>query len=158
MRTTKKKDRRWMILGALLCSIATLQAQEPVAIGQNRELPIAPAVEAPQPIIELKRLSYRQLLEKTNPHDRERRMIKEALARRAQEQSIIVQQPALCRQEVGTSIELWRFRIGNTPSNRSVFPDAGLDARTLHFPLPRNMTPGNRITGSRVAPNGQIKR
>ncbi len=159
MRTPKKTNRRWMILGALLCSIATLQAQEPVATGQNRELPIAPAIEAPQPIIELKMLSYRQLLEKTNPHDRERRMIKEALARRAQEQSVIARQPIVQRQEdVEASIGQWRFRAGNTLHNRSVFPDAGLDARTLHFPLPRNMTPGNRITGSRVAPNGQIKR
>ncbi len=158
IQTMKGKRFRWTIIGAMLCSIATSQAQEPVATWQNREPPIAPAVEAPQPIIELKKLSYRQLLEKTNPHDRERRMIKEALARRAQEQSVIVRQPVLCRQEIGASIELWRFRIGNTPSNRSVFPDAGLDARTLHFPLPRNMTPGNRITGSRVSPSGQIKR
>ncbi len=158
MRTPKKTNRRWMILGALLCSIATLQAQEPVATGQNRETPIAPAVEAPQPIIELKRLSYRQLLEKTNPHDRERRMIKEALARRAQEQSVIVQRPVVWQQAVNASIGQWQFQADNTLNNRSPFPDAGLDARTLHFPLPRNMTPGNRITGSRVAPNGQIKR
>jgi len=147
-----------MILGALLCSIATLQAQESVATRPVKEPSIAPAVEAPQPITELKKLSYRQLLEKTNSYDRERRTIKEALARRAQEQSIIVRQPVLCRQEVGTFIELWRFRVGNTPSNRSIFPDAELDARTLHFPLPRNMKPGNRITGSRVSSNGQIKR
>ncbi len=158
MRTTKKTNRRWIILGALLCSIATLQAQEPVAIGQNREPPIAPAVEAPQPITELKKLSYSELLEKTNPHDRERRMIKEALARRAQKQSEIVRQPILQRQDVEAFIGQWRFKASNTLNDRSPFPDAGLDARTLHFPLPRNMTPGNRIIGSRVSPSGQIKR
>lgn len=158
MRTPKKTNRRWMILGALLCSIATLQAQEPIAIGQNRETPIAPAVEAPQPIAELKSLSYRQLLEKTNPHDRERRMIKEALARRTQEQLVIARQPIVQRQDVEASIGQWQFKISNTPRNRSPYPDAQLDARTLSFPLPRNMTPGNRITGSRVSPSGQIKR
>ncbi len=158
IQTTIGKRFRWTIIGAMLCGIVTLQAQEPVAAWQNRELPIAPAVEAPQPIIELKRLSYRQLLEKTNPHDRERRMIKEALARRAQEQSEIVRRPVIWQQTIDASIGQWQFQAGNTLNNRSPFPDARLDARTLHFPLPRNMTPGNRITGSRVSPSGQIKR
>ncbi len=158
IQTMKGKCFRWTIIGAMLCGITTLQAQESVATWQNRKPPIAPAVEAPQPIIDLKRVSYSQLLEKTNPHDRERRMIKEALARRAQEQSLIVRQPVLCRQEVGAAIGQWQFQAGNTLNNRSPFPDARLDARTLHFPLPRNMTPGNRITGSRVSPSGQIKR
>ncbi len=158
IQTTKGKRFRWTFIGALLCGIVTLQAQEPVAAWQNREPPIAPAIEAPQPIIELRRLSYRQLLEKTNPHDRERRMIKEALARRAQEQSVIVRQPVVWQQVIDASIGQWQFQAGNTPSNRSPFPDARLDARTLRFPLPRNMTPRSRTTGSRVSPSGQIKR
>jgi len=158
MRTTKKKNRRWMILGTMLCSIATLQAQEPVATRQAKEPPIAPVIEAPQPITELKILSYSELLEKTNPYDRERRMIKEALARRAQEQSVIVRRPVVWQQTINASIGQWQFQAGNTLNNRSPFPDARLDARTLHFPLPRNLMPGNRITGSRVSPNGQIKR
>ncbi len=158
IQTMKGKCFRWTIIGAMLCGIVTLQAQEPVATWQNREPPIAPAVEAPQPIIELKKLSYRQLLEKTNPHDRERRMIEEALTRRAQEQSVIVRRPVVWQQAINASIGQWQFQAGNTLNNRSSFPDARLDARTLHFPLPRNMTPGNRITGSRVSPSGQIKR
>ncbi len=158
IRTTIGKRFRWTIIGAMLCGIVTLQAQEPVAAWQNRELPIAPAIETPQPIIELKRLSYRQLLEKTNPHDRERRMIKEALAQRAQEQSEIVRRPVVWQQAINASIGQWQFQAGNTLNNRSSFPDARLDARTLHFPLPRNMTPGNRITRSRISPSGQIKR
>lgn len=158
IQTTKGKRFRWTIIGTMLCGTVTLQAQEPVAAWKDREPPIAPTIEAPHPITELKRLSYSQLLEKTNPHDRERRMIKEALARRAQEQSVIVRQPVVRQQAINASIGQWQFQASNTPSNRSPFPDARLDARTLHFPLPRNMTPGNRITGSRVSPNGQIKR
>ena len=158
IQTMKGRRFRWTIIGAMLCGIVTLQAQEPVATWQNREQPIAPAVEVPQLIIELKELSYRELLEKTNPHDRERRMIKEALARRAQEQSVIVRRPVVRQQAINASIGQWRFQSSNTLDNRSPFPDVWLDARILHFPLPRNMTPGNRIKGSRVSPSGQIKR
>lgn len=145
----KRKGYRSAIIGViLLCDIAMSHAQElnaPEANGWQINL-------SPEPI------PYMQGHEQVDPFYRKHCMAKEALTQRAQEQSVLLRRPEFRKQEVETSIKLWRFEVSNTQDNRSPFPDARLDARTLRFPLPRHMTPGNRIVGSRVDSRGQIKR
>lgn len=148
-RPMKRKGYRSAIIGViLLCGIAMSHAQEPNAPEANRwQINLSP-----EPI------PYMQGHKQVDPFYRKRCMAKEALAQRAQEQSVLLRRPEFRKQEVETSIKLWRFEVSNTQDNRSLFPDARLDARTLRFPLPRHMTPGNRIVGSRVDARGQIKR
>lgn len=145
----KRKGYRSAIIGViLLCGIPPSHAQEPIAPEANEwQIKLFP-----EPI------PYMQRREQVDPVYRKRCMVKEALSQRAQEQSVLLRRLDFRKQEVETSIKLWQFEVNNTQDYHSPFPDARLDARTLRFPLPRHMTPGNRITGSRVNTRGQIKR
>lgn len=161
---------RWLA-AFFVCGITALQAQEPaIAPGPGREIPI-PDAYIPQEIAMPEMIPFtRWNLPGKNKPPRWEQLLNEKVAReRAWEQSVLLNgwaDPTTKRITVqGNNAVLGQFRIGNHPAAWSISAGAHLDARTLHFPLPRHMTPGKQPAGSRVAPpgsrvapNGQIKR
>ncbi len=52
-------------------------------------------------------------------------------------ESLPVERPKK-RRDIQIEFKVWSGRgIGNTPGNWSPYPDRALDARTIHYPLPR---------------------
>ena len=151
---------RWLLTGILGCCIGGVQAQEPgFAPGAAREIPgnayIPQGITLPEPIP----FAQWNRTSRTKPHNWEQLLNEQVARERAWEQSVLLSglTGESKRLEVSGRAAVWNFRIGNSTASWSISTGSHLDARTLSFPMPRNMTP-NRPTGRRVSPNGQIKR
>ena len=142
----------WLAGLCILC-IAAVQAQEPHGIVAGLDYYV------PQPITMPEMIPFVQWNQSVKPPNWEKMLNEKVGRERAWEQSVLLSSwngsPGQQVKVQSKAME-WNFRIGNSNASWSISADR-LDARTLHFPVPRHMAP-NRPTGSRVAPNGQIKR
>lgn len=150
----------WFAAGLLLGGIASVQAQEPTAgftvpDGGGWESFVPPAITMPEAIP----FSQWNASPRIKPANWEQLLNEKVARERAWEQSVLLSgRSGNPKQlEVNSRAAVWNFRIGNSQASWSISASSHLDARTLMFPAPRNMHP-NRPTGSRVTPNGQIKR
>lgn len=130
------------ILSAIcLGAFAPSQAQEIAILPADRP---AAARREQLPAVRPAAYSIPWLRELTNPVLRQRREIREAQVQRA-ERSVLLRPRQTRQPSPNREVALWRMTAGNTAAdNWSPYPDRALDARTLRFPLPRNMTPDKR--------------
>lgn len=144
---------RCWLTGLLVGSIATIWAQEPYGVGWQPYVPHPITMPEAIPFAR-----WNPAASKIKPMNWEQLLNEKVSKERAWEQSVLISgiSSGTKRLEVQNQAVSGKFRIGNGTASWSISADH-LDARMLHFPMPRNMTP-NRPTGSRVAPNGQIKR
>lgn len=144
---------RCWLTGLLVGSIATIWAQEPYGVGWQPYVPHPITMPEAIPFAR-----WNPAASKIKPMNWEQLLNEKVSKERAWEQSVLISgiSSGTKRLEVQNQAVGGKFRIGNGTASWSISADH-LDARMLHFPMPRNMMP-NRPTGSRVAPNGQIKR
>lgn len=113
---------------------------------QERQLPILQTEPATPALQIVAPMSYSTLWleESVDPILQKRRQIHQMMEQQAQ-QSVLLR-PSIPQSEQANKVSgLWRMTFGNTSANNwSPFPDRALDARTLRFPLPRNMQPDKR--------------
>lgn len=130
------------ILSAIcLGAFAPSQAQEIATLPADRQAAVRWEL---LPAVRPAAYSIPRLREQTDPTLRQRREIREAQARRA-ERSVLLRSGQTRLPDPNREVALWRITAGNTAAdNWSPYPDRALDARTLRFPLPRNLTPDKR--------------
>lgn len=144
--------RGWLTVSAVAC-MAAARAQEPFGGSLEPNVPTTIAMPEAIPFTQWNRPT------RIKPMNWEKLLNERVGRERAWEQSLLISgaMNGAKRFEVHGNRATWNFRIGNSPASWSISAGSHLDARTLMFPIPRRMTP-NRPTGSRVAPDGQIKR
>ena len=146
---------RWGVTGLFVVCIATMRAQVPVG---ETAVPYHPA---PQPFTLPEAIPFAAWnpASSIQPIHWERLLNEKVGKERAWEQSVLLsgRTGSPKRLTVQSDAAIWNFRIGNHNASWGISTGSHLDARTLRFPVPRRMTP-NRPSGSRVVPNGQIKR
>lgn len=154
-----KRIYRWLLTGIFGCCLAGVQAQEPaVSAAKGWEIPGGGYI--PQGITLPDAIPFAQWNRNTKikPINWEQLLNEKVARERAWEQSVLIsgQNSGAKQVAVRGNTATWNFRLGNGNASWSISTDH-LDARRLMFPVPHGMAP-NRPTGSRVAPNGQIKR
>ena len=152
---------RWWLTGLFVACIVAMQAQEPLMNrGSSREIS-GSEMYVPQEITlpEIIPFADWNPASCVKPINWERLLNEKVSKERAWEQSVLLSgwTSSPKRITVQSDAAVWNFRIGNHNASWSISNGSHLDARTLRFPVPRHMAP-NRPSGSRVAPNGQIKR
>lgn len=137
-----RKKRITILAACTLAGICTLQAQEfsllPAELQKTVHQRLLPAVGPAH-------YSIPWLRDRTDPILRQRRAIEAARMQQAQRSLRLRNGNPSPAPAPNPELAGWRAAIGNTAvKNWSPYPDRALDARTLRFPLPRNMQPDKR--------------
>lgn len=125
-----------LLAASLMSGTNALYAQEGRTLRAKADSAARGLLITPQ-----ERLPVDWLKEAVDPIRQQRRQIRRAMERRAQ-QSVVLPAEAPTPSEPDKKIGSWRWSVGNTGvSNWSPYPDRALDARTISLPLPRDMRP-----------------